>query len=183
MPFPIQTARLSIQPFTLDDAEGILPVWSDPVAMRWIPSGTITTVDAAREKIGRFMAHHAAHGFSLWPVRDKATGRILGDCGLILVEWKGPEVELAYRFGQDSWGKGIATEAAAACLRYGFETSGLDEIIAVTAPEHRGSRRVMEKIELQFVGTATYFGRELVKYAITRDAWLQASGAGPERPS
>lgn len=181
MPFPIETERLLIRPFTLDDAKGILPVWCDPVVMRWIPSGAITTVEAARAKIGRFMAHHAEYGFSLWPVRDKLTGRILGDCGLILMEWKGPEVELAYRFGQDSWGRGIATEAAAACLRYGFEVAGLEEIIAVTAPVHTGSRRVMEKSGLQFVGNVTSFGRELVKYAIHRDATPFAVGNGSSR--
>jgi ribosomal-protein-alanine N-acetyltransferase len=139
-------------------------------------------VEAAREKIWRFMAHHAEHGFSLWPVRDKAAGRIIGDCGLILVEWTGPEVELAYRFGRDTWGKGIATEAAAACLRYGFEVLGLEQIIAVTAPEHTASRRVMEKNGLQLVGTATYFGRELVKYAIARGSGLRVSGPGERRP-
>jgi PPOX class probable F420-dependent enzyme len=75
-------------------------------------------------------------------------------------------VELAYRFGQEFWGRGYATEAAGACLRYGFERLGLARIIAITSPEHVASRRVMEKNGLSFVGTETYYGREMVKYAV-----------------
>ena len=168
MSFPIETERLLIRPFALDDAEEIQAIWRDPETMRWIPSGPVATVEAARAKIERFIAHQDAHGFSLWVVREKATGRIVGDCGLILVELKGPEVELAYRFGREFWGRGYATEAAGACLRYGFERLGLERIIAITSPEHVASRRVMEKNGLAYVEKATFYGRELVKYAIDR---------------
>jgi PPOX class probable F420-dependent enzyme len=77
-------------------------------------------------------------------------------------------VELAYRFGRASWGRGYATEAAGACLRYGFERLGLERIIAITAPDHLASRRVMEKNGLTLVGMASFYGRELVQYAIER---------------
>src|SRR5688572_29516720 len=168
MSFPIETERLLIRPFTLDDAEEIQALWSDPETMRWIPSGPVATVEAARQKIERFMAHQVEHGFSLWPVREKATGRIVGDCGLVLVALTGPEVELAYRFGREFWGQGYATEAAGACLRHGFEQFGLKQIIAITSPDHIASRRVMEKNGLTYVGSETYYGREMVKYAIDR---------------
>jgi PPOX class probable F420-dependent enzyme len=81
---------------------------------------------------------------------------------------KGPEVELAYRFGREFWGRGYATEAAGACLRYGFEQLGLERIIAVTGEDHVASRRVMEKNGLTLVGTESYYGREMVKYAAER---------------
>ncbi|MGE3272409.1 MAG: GNAT family N-acetyltransferase, partial [Chloroflexota bacterium] len=184
MSFPLETERLLIQPFQTADAEQMLAIWSDPEVMRWIPSGVVTTLETAREKVGRFMAHHAQHGYSLWPVREKASGRIIGDCGLLQLAWTGPEVEIAYRFGRDAWGKGYATEAAAACLRYGFEVIGLEQIIAVASPEHTASRRVMEKNGLQFVGTVTAYGHELVKYAINRPAGSPpATPASPPAPA
>ena len=166
--FPIETERLLIRPFEPTDAEAMFEIWGDPVAMRCIPSGAHPDVEASRQRIGRFLEHQTAHGFSLWPVVERASGRVLGDCGLLLVEWTGPEVELAYRFGRAAWGKGYATEAAGACLRYGFDVAGLDEIIAVTQPDHVASRRVMEKNGMRFVGTVRYYGLDLVKYAKTR---------------
>jgi ribosomal-protein-alanine N-acetyltransferase len=166
--FPLETERLLIRPFEPSDAEAIFETWGDPEAMRWIPGGAHPDVEASRQRIGRFTEHQAAHGFSLWPVIEKASGRILGDCGLILVQWTGPEVELAYRFGRRAWGKGYATEAAGVCLRYGFDVAGLDTIIAVTHPDHVASRRVMEKNGMRFVGMVQYYGRDLVKYAKTK---------------
>lgn len=165
--FPLETERLLLRPFEPADAEGIFETWGDPVAMRCIPSGALPNVEAARQKVGRFMEHQAAHGFSLWPVIEKASGRVIGDCGLLLVAWNGPEVELAYRFSRASWGKGYASEAAGAALRHGFDVVGLDAIIAVTDPGHVASRRVMEKNGMTFVGTARYYGLDLVKYVVT----------------
>ena len=177
MSFPIETERLLIRPFELADAEEIQAIWRDPETMHWIPSGPVATVEAARQKIERFMTHQAEHGFSLWAVREKDTGRIVGDCGLFLVEGKGPEVELAYRFGRDFWGRRYATEAAGACLLYGFERLGLERIIAITSPDHIASRRVMEKNGLTYVGTETYYGREMVKYAVDRPAFVSSEHA------
>ena len=177
MSFPIETERLLIRPFTLADAEEIQAIWRDPETMRWIPSGPVATVEAARHKIERFMAHQAEHGFSLWTVREKETGRIVGDCGLVLVELKGPEVELAYRFGREFWGRGYATEAAGACLRYGFERLGLERIIAITSPAHVASRRVMEKNGLTYGGMTTYYGRQLVKYVRNRPTQISVEHA------
>ena len=181
-PFPLETERLLLRPFEPSDADAMFATWGDPEAMRWIPSGAHPDVETSRGRIGRFIEHQAAHGFSLWPVVEKATGTVLGDCGLILVEWTGPDVELAYRFGRAAWGKGYATEAAGAALRYGFDVAGLDEIIAVTHPDHVASRRVMEKNGMRFVGTAHLYGMELVRYAKTK-AEFEAERAGPTGPA
>ncbi len=180
--FPIETERLLIRPFRPSDAEAIFETWGDPEAMRWIPSGAHPDVETSRQRIGRFIEHQERHGFSLWPVIEKATGRILGDCGLILVEWKGPDVELAYRFGRAAWSKGYATEAAAASLRYGFDVAGLDQIIAVTHPDHVASRRVMEKNGMQFAGTARLYGMELVRYVRTRADFEAERAGNPAQP-
>ena len=166
--FPIVTERLLIRPFEPSDADAMFETWGDPEAMRRIPSGPHPDVETSRQRIGRFTEHQKTHGFSLWPVIEKATGRILGDCGLILVEGKGPDVELAYRFGRVAWGKGFATEAAGACLRFGFDVAGLETIVAVTSPQHVASRRVMEKNGMRLVGTVQLYGRELVKYVKTK---------------
>ena len=75
-----------------------------------------------------------------------------------------PEVEVAYHFAKEWWGRGLATEAATACLDYGFRELGLREIIAICFPEHVASRRVMEKAGMRYVGPARYYELDLVKY-------------------
>jgi RimJ/RimL family protein N-acetyltransferase len=55
-------------------------------------------------------------------------------------------VEVSWKLAREHWGHGYATEAASEALRFGFEQIGLEEIVAMTAPENERSRRVMERL-------------------------------------
>ncbi len=78
------------------------------------------------------------------------------------------EVEIGYRLPQSAWGKGYATEGAAALLRYGFETVGLDRIIGLTYPANKPSQRVLEKIGMKYQGMGHYFDLDLRYYVAER---------------
>jgi len=161
----LDTERLVIRSFVPDDADALHErVFSLPEAMRFIPKGTVTDVERTRRSVRRYIEHETTHGFSLWAVLDRTTGEFIGSCGLVLVEGTGPEVELAYHFAPDRWGQGYATEAARASLAYGFGEAGLERIIAISAPEHHASRRVMEKCGMTLVGPCRYYDMDLVKY-------------------
>lgn len=165
MPFPIQTRRLLIRSFIPQDAKELHErVFGDEEAMKFIPRGASPSLERTRASVERFMRHEREHGFGLWAVELKESGELIGDCGLYLVQGVGPEVEVAYHFGRDWWGQGYATEAASACLAYGFGECGLSEIIAICFPEHIASRRVMEKSGMRYVGPARYYDLDLVKY-------------------
>jgi ribosomal-protein-alanine N-acetyltransferase len=165
VPLPIETKRLVIRSFTPQDAPALHErVFGDPEAMKFIPRGASPSLDRTRASVERFMRHEREHGFGLWAVELKETGQLIGDCGLFLVQGVGPEVEVAYHFGKDWWGHGYATEAATACLAFGFKECGLGEIIAICYPEHIASRRVMEKAGMKYVGPARYYDLDLVKY-------------------
>ncbi len=169
MPLPIETPRLVIRSFTLQDAPALHErVFGDPEAMRFIPRGASPSLDRTRASVERFMRHEREHGFGLWAVELKETGELIGDCGLFLVQGVGPEVEVAYHFGKPWWNKGYATEAASACLAFGFTECRLTEIIAICFPEHLASRRVMEKAGMKYVGPARYYDLDLVKYVKRR---------------
>ena len=168
MEFPLETARLLIRPIRPEDAEQLHAVYGDPDVMRWIPSGPADSLETTRRRVARYIDEQDRSGFSLWAVIERASGRVIGDCGLFPVEGRGPEVELAYRLGRSAWGRGYATEAAATCLRYGCERLGLDRIIAITDPDHTASRRVIEKLGMSYDGTRKFYGREMVQYAATR---------------
>jgi ribosomal-protein-alanine N-acetyltransferase len=165
MPLELETPRLLIRSFTLQDAAPLHErVFGDAEAMKFIPRGASPSLDRTRASVERFMRHEREHGFGLWAVELKDSGEFIGDCGLFLVQGVGPEVEVAYHFGKAWWGQGYATEAATRALAYGFSDCGLSEIIAICFPEHIASRRVMEKAGMKYVGPARYYDLDLVKY-------------------
>jgi ribosomal-protein-alanine N-acetyltransferase len=143
------------------------------------------TLEAARQAsqavLTHFMAHWDELAYGVWAVTDKATGGLLGQCGLrFLPEIN--EVEVLYLLARAHWGQGLASEAAQAALAYGFDQVGLQRIIALTKPENTASRRVMEKLGMQYEKNLHIFNLQAVYYAMTRQAWARHSAVGePQR--
>lgn len=169
MPFPLVTERLMIRPFELSDTEAFHRILGDPEVMENIPGGASPSLAVTRSKVRKIIGYQKKHGLSMWAIFQRETGRLIGDCGLILVEGKGPEIELTYDIARSEWGKGYATEASKACLTYGFQELGLEEIIAITYPPHRVSRRVMEKAGMTYRRNQRYYDHEMVVYSLTVD--------------
>ena len=166
----IETARLRLRLFTLNDLDDYGLLYSNPEFTKYSPKGAVPkekAKEAALAACNYFIAHWQQHGFGVWAVTDKQTGKLLGHCGLNFLP-NSPEVEVLYRLDQPYWSQGIATEAAIASLRYGFEEIKLDQIIAITKPEHVASRRVMEKAGLKYEKDAHYYNLDVVYYALWR---------------
>jgi RimJ/RimL family protein N-acetyltransferase len=145
--FPLETDRLRIRPFTLGDAEALHEVWGDPASERFSVAGGLTpaSVEETRKYLEEIVSAQRHHGFASCAVIEKESGALIGDCGLF-VSPDQPDVELAYGFAHAWWGRGYATEAAAACVRAGFEQLGLDRIVADVPIGHAASIRVLEKL-------------------------------------
>ena len=162
MTLTIETERLLLRPKTLDDLDAMHAVHSDPEVAAWL--GGALDREQTRERLIRHMAHQREHGFSVWAIIERSSGEVVGHGGLQHLDG-GPEIEVGWALRSDRWGRGYATEAGRASLAYGFDTLGLDEIVAVTLPQNVRSRRVMEKLGMTYVGRAVYYGHEQVKYA------------------
>src|SRR5215212_5509923 len=117
--------------------------------MRYMRSGQPAPRERTAYALHYMIDYWNLHGLGLWAVEDQADGALMGQCGLFYLD-KTTEIEVAYLLAQRYWGQGYATEAARAALRFGFETLGLDRIVAVVRPENAGSRRVLEKAGLCF---------------------------------
>jgi len=115
-----------------------------------------------------FADHWSQRGCGVWAVTDKTTGQFIGHCGLNFMSEAG-EVEVLYALRQDSWGQGLATEAARASVRFGFEQADLARLIALAVPENIASRRVMEHLGFAYEKDVHYFGLDLVYYVLPRD--------------
>lgn len=165
--FPLETERLSIRPLRPDDLDGFHAIFGDPEVMARIPTGPSRDLDHSRERLEWLIDHHDRHRFSLWAVMEKASGELIGTCGLVLVEGVGPDIELAYHLRRDRWGKGYVTEAARRCVRYGLTELQIPRIVALTDHDHFLSRRVMEKVGMIHEGEMEAYGKEMVVYAIS----------------
>ena len=146
----LETNRLILRTWTLEDADAAFMLWGDPEVMRFVGSGRPhQNVDETRRWLERTIAYHEKHGFCRWAVVEKASGKLIGSCGFVYQEGDG-EIDLGYYFARPFWGRGYATEVAEACLRYGFERLKMNEIVATVDIHHRASQRVLEKIGFIF---------------------------------
>jgi GrpB-like predicted nucleotidyltransferase (UPF0157 family)/RimJ/RimL family protein N-acetyltransferase len=168
MSFPIETERLLLRPKTLDDLPFMHGLFSDPAVTRYLGDGKPRSLEKVREGLLAQLEYQRTWGFSLWLACERAGGEPVGDCGLMPLEHGGPEVEIGYRLVPAAWGRGYATEAAAATLRYGFDVAGLDEIVGIAYPENTASRRVMEKIGMTYDGRGVYYEADVVRYVRRR---------------
>lgn len=165
----IDTARLRLRPFTPDDLDAYYTtILSDPDVMHCLPGGVPRPREAGAAAIEHYLASYREHGFGLWAVERRPGGEFIGQAGLMFTPGiTPPTVEVAYGFGKPYWGQGYATEAARACLRYGFEQLGLERIIAVFVPGNTASEQVMRKLGMASQGMIAAYGTHLPGYAIT----------------
>jgi [ribosomal protein S5]-alanine N-acetyltransferase len=111
--------------------------------------GGVRTDAEIRAYLERNLAHLTEHGFGIWILRDPASGEVVGEAGLRHLTVDGVvEVELAYAIVPELWGRGLATDAARACVTIGRDWLGLPSVVALTLPSHLASQRVLRKAAL-----------------------------------
>ena len=168
----LETSRLRLRLFTLEDIEALGEIVSDPEVMKYLGMGSPRDTNGAEKTIKTILSHWEKHGFGIWAVEEKKSGKLMGWCGLQHLD-KTPEVEVAYLLDSPHWRQGFATEAACAVLGYGFEHLGLNRIVAVARPENVGSYRVMEKVGMKYERDAHFYGVDVVYYAIRREDFME----------
>ncbi len=143
--FVLETERLRLRELAPDDLDALAEVLSDPIAMRHYPA------PFDRDKIAGWIEwsrqSYRDNGFGLWAVIRSADGRFLGDCGPVLQPVEGTLIpEVGYHIVPAEQGRGYATEAAGACVRWVFEHTAYDIVCSLVAPANTPSRAVAGKI-------------------------------------
>jgi [ribosomal protein S5]-alanine N-acetyltransferase len=112
------------------------------------------------------------HRLGTCAVIEKQTQNIIGVCALKRLHHEGADhIETMYRFSRSSWGKGYATEAALTYFRYGFETLNIDEIIGIIDVRNDASRKVLQKLKMNFLRNSTFQGYPVEIYVIRKKDW------------
>jgi RimJ/RimL family protein N-acetyltransferase len=146
----IETERLLLREFTLDDAELVYTLNSDPEVTRYT-GDPIRDIAQAREVIEqKLIPQYVLQKMGRFAVLVKPTHEFIGWCGLKFRPERN-EIDLGYRFMRSAWGKGYATEAARACLDHGFQTLEVRRVVGHSMPDNIASIRVLENCGMRFV--------------------------------
>lgn len=170
----ITTDRLVLRPLSLDDIEWFAAMRGDEDIMRYIGKVGAVPRAIAEERLDRHLACWAERGLGIFGVRERGRASAVGWAGLQPMDGT-DEIEVGYAFGKDAWGRGYATETARAIVRWGFETLGLERIVAVAYAENTGSRRVMDKLGMRYEGVRHIYGTDSVYYSLTPDAFARTA--------
>lgn len=167
----LETARLRLRPFVAADVPAYAAIRADPEVMRHMPGGVArcasADADAAR-LVADFAAQWGTVGYAPWAVEERASGTLLGHGGLRLLPGIGGETEILYLLARATWGRGLASEVAAAARDAGFGRFGLRRLVGYAAPGNAASCRVLEKTGLAFEREVEVFGLVARRYVVGR---------------
>jgi RimJ/RimL family protein N-acetyltransferase len=159
MPFPdsFSTARLHAERLTADHLAELCGMDRDPQFMAFLGGPRDAAATAAY--LAWNLEHWTDYGFGLWILRDARDNRVAGRAALrhLLLDGR-DEVEVGYGFYPELWGRGLATEIAAACLHFGRDELRLPTVVAITRPANLASQRVLTKVGLVYEREVSHEG-------------------------
>ncbi len=157
----ISTPRLLLREWQSSDTAPFIAMNSDPEVMRYFPS--LLTAAQTQSMIERIMDAFTKNKFGLLALEEKATAQFIGFTGFAIPAFESfftPCVEIGWRLQKAAWGKGYATEAATACLEYGFKELQFQEIHSFTACVNQASENLMKKLGMEKIGLFNHPGIE-----------------------
>ena len=161
-PRSLQTERLTLCPAGAWQRADLVSFLGNPEVMAVRKLGVLDAA-AASGVVDEMIAHWAEHGFGMYAVLERASGRFLGECGLRYLE-DGTVPEISYGLLPVARGKGYAREAAAASLRHGFEALGHRRIVAFARGDNAVSRALLEKLGFSLLWERPENDHTLVHY-------------------
>ncbi|MBA2651733.1 MAG: GNAT family N-acetyltransferase [Tatlockia sp.] len=165
----LETKNLIITTPQLKDFDNLYALQTDAEVMKYIGQGVRTQLEVM-SGLEKAIAHQENHGFSLGCVFEKESGLFVGRAGLIYLAYDDtqPEIEVAYALNKTAWGKGYGVELAKALINWGFQHLTISNLIAVINPDNEHSRRVLERVNMNYVGRAHYWNNEVALYDIQK---------------
>lgn len=143
----LATQRLRLRQWVLSDMEPLYQLNCDPEVMAYFPN--ILTQQQSNDYILELHNRIVQNGFGFWAVEEKSSGSLVGFVGLNEPKYSlpfGPCTEIGWRLAKRFWGKGYASEAAQACLEYGFCERAIERIYSFTAKVNQPSEKVMIRL-------------------------------------
>lgn len=158
--FPTLTSeRVVLREFEHEDAADLFVWRSDPEVQKY-NSEPMETVDQAAALIEDLRHEYAAKTAIHWAVTLSEEGRAIGLFGFVSWERFHHRAEVGYDLRRDYWGRGLATEALAEMLRFGFTRMQLNRVEAQTIADNHESVRLLQRLGFQREGLRRAYSLE-----------------------
>jgi RimJ/RimL family protein N-acetyltransferase len=163
----IETERLKMRPFTRDDLPWLIEMRTRPEVYKYLGGTKLQNPESISNRLDFYIACYEKFGFGTCAMLLKETGKPIGFSGLQPLEDTG-EIEVGYSLLPEYWRQGFGYECAMGWLDHGFNTVGLERIVAIAVKENTGSWKIMEKCGMQYEGEQEHYGLPVVYYAIEK---------------
>lgn len=176
---PLDTARLQLREFTAGDEPDLAALYTDRRVTRHLLHGP-RDAEGVRGHLAGILRRQRGPRRDTWELGavEAASGRLVGACDL--VRHPDGEAEIGYLVAHSRWGRGYATEIAAALVRSAFVDLGARQVIATVATGNSRSLAVLDKLGLRWEASFRRQARDGQRewdvhlYAVAREDWLQA---------
>ncbi len=172
----LTTERLILRPFVPADLGALVEIHAEE-SFWWYPLRSAMSAEETAGFLDRVLERYETDGFAMEAVVDRGSGALIGWAGLAVPHFLPeilPAVEVGWRLAGHARGRGLATEAGAAAVDYGFGAGGLERIVSIYEPENAASGRVMEKLGFRpWRRTTTPRGEEVAVTELRRERWAE----------
>jgi RimJ/RimL family protein N-acetyltransferase len=171
-----ETERLKFRRILDTDFEEWTKLFDHPDSIRFLGMQDLKTPQEMTQKWFDKMASRLQNDEGgLNVLIDKSTGRLVGQCGLLMQELDGEQrLEVGYAILPEFWGKGYASEASQKCRDYCFQNDFWPDLISIIHIENVGSQRVAKKNGMKIEKSLDdYKGMPIDVFSITKKAWVQ----------
>lgn len=148
----IETERLTLRPMCVGDAQDMFEYARRADVTKYLTWCPHPSLAYTKEYLSYVEGHYAAGDFFDWALVERECGRMIGTCGFTRFHYEYDCAEIGYVINPAFWGRGYATEAVNAVIRFGFQRLELNRIEARFIEGNAASRRVMEKSGMTYEG-------------------------------
>jgi [ribosomal protein S5]-alanine N-acetyltransferase len=162
----LQTPRLYLRQFEISDAQLLIDLNTNPNVIRYTGDQTVVTIQEAQRILLEIILPQYKNKMGRWAVHLKSNNEFIGWCGLKYIAQE-DEIDLGYRYFENYWNKGYATEAAQAVMDYGKNILHLQRIVARAAVENKASISVIKKMGMRYIADELCAHDPAQKFEIT----------------
>lgn len=171
----LETDRLILRRFSVDDAESVFNNWaSDDEVTKYVTWSTHKSINVSREYVDYCVKGYGDLSFYQWGIELKDTRELIGNISVVKVIDEIDSLELGWVIGRKYWGNGYTAEAALKIIEFLFDQVGANCIYAEHDVDNPNSGRVMQKAGMNFEGILRQSGRnnqgivDMARYSIIR---------------